>query len=76
MGIVTFFHPGDGKKAAVVMHKDAFCSKSAYILLFTLSVKIMIFSSDQATFRFSFFCICGVCHPEKCGVYSKQKERL
>lgn len=48
VGIVTFFHPEDGKKATTVMHKDAFCCKSAYILLFTLSVKLR--SSDQATF--------------------------
>lgn len=30
------------------MHKDAFCCKNAYVLLFTLSVKLR--SSEQATF--------------------------
>lgn len=29
VGIVTFFHPEDGKKPTTVMHKDAFCCKNA-----------------------------------------------
>lgn len=47
-GYMYIFHPEDGKKATTIMHKDAFCCKNAYVLLFTLSVNLQ--SSKPATF--------------------------